>query len=370
MKTFNGNTQNLEKSIIGKVTYKVFSLKRDRILIFNKNPLFQNGIKALITNNKDLKSSLPHIQLNNFDLNEGDIVKINIDGLVQVLWEVNSSQNTIYMTDYCNSKCIMCPQPMSENSQNYHELNMKILELVDSKGLNFIGITGGEPTLNIEGLGEIINLCKKKFQHVPVFLLTNGKNFSKIENLNQITNINHKDITFCVPLYADNDFEHDYIVGASNSFNQTINGLYNLAKLSQKIEIRIVILKQNYKRLQDLSEFIYRNLPFVSHIAFMGMEYTGLAKDNLEKVYIDPQEYSKELFEAVQHLVQRNMHVSIYNLPLCLVPKGLCKYTRDSISSWKKFYIDKCDECNQKTNCSGLFETSIVQSSNIVALKI
>ena len=68
-----------------------------------------------------------------------------------------------------------------------------------------------------------------------------------------------------------------FLKEVKGSFQQTIKGLYNLAQYKQKIEIRIVILKQNYRKLKDIAEYIYRNLPFVTHIALMGMEYHGRA---------------------------------------------------------------------------------------------
>ena len=100
----------------------------------------------------------------------------------------------------------------------------------------------------------------------------------------------------------------------------------------QKIELRVVLLRQNYKRLNDLVEFIYRNLPFVVHIAFMGMEYRGRAESNFDEVSIDAIEYKSELFNAV------------------------------------KIYLSKCENCIKKEKCSGIFETSFVQSENIKAV--
>jgi hypothetical protein len=64
-------------------------------------------------------------------------------------------------------------------------------------------------------------------------------------------------------------------------------------------------MKQNYKRLLQISEFIYRNFPFISHIAFMGMEVTGHAFDNFNEIDITPQEYNENLLEALIYLQQR-----------------------------------------------------------------
>lgn len=117
--------------------------------------------------------------------------------------------------------------------------------------------------------------------------------------------------------------------------------------------------------MPQFSEFVYRNLPFVVHVAFMGMETIGLAEKNIEAVWIEPSEYMENLAKAVAHLNQRNMDVSIYNLPLCLVPKNLWKFVNDSISQWKKTFLPVCAPCSQKEQCPGLFSTSRVHSIGI-----
>ncbi len=103
-------------------------------------------------------------------------------------------------------------------------------------------------------------------------------------------------------MYSDIPEEHDFIVGCKGAFKQTIQGLYNLAKYRQKIEIRIVILRQNYKNLKNIAEYIYRNLPFVTHIAFMALEYHGNAEKIIKQISIDPIEYKEELYLAVKVL--------------------------------------------------------------------
>ena len=59
--------------------------------------------------------------------------------------------------------------------------------------------------------------------------------------------------------YADGIIPHDAIVGAKGAFVQ-ITFLHNLALLKQRIEIRIVILKQNYRYLPAWPS-LYMKLP-------------------------------------------------------------------------------------------------------------
>ena len=74
-----------------------------------------------------------------------------------------------------------------------------------------------------------------------------------------------------------------------------MKGLYNLASIGADIELRIVINKMNYQRLPQLSEFIWKNLPFVAYISFMGLEDTGQTSKKHTTVSIHPTDYQKEL---------------------------------------------------------------------------
>lgn len=366
MKKVKGRLLNANKSIIGRICYKNNILIKNRILVSDRVPLCKVGLKAIVSS-KQLRTTLPVFICDKKDFINGDIVNISLDGDCSVVWQENAEHNAFYVTDVCNSKCIMCPQV--ESNKSYYDVCDEILETLRPNQLNYVGITGGEPTLNIDKLCNLVSEIVKKSNIIPeIHILTNGRMFKDIEDVKKISSIKNCNITFGIPLYSSIAEEHDYITGVDGSFVETIEGLYNLAKYMQKIELRVVLLRQNYKRLNDLVEFIYRNLPFVVHIAFMGMEYRGRAESNFDEVSIDAIEYKSELFNAVKNCVRRKLNADIYNLPFCLVDERLEDYCRDSISEWKKIYLPKCEGCIKKEKCSGMFETSFVQSENIKAV--
>ena len=247
--------------------------------------------------------------------------------------------------------------------------NLRILKLVNSSGVSHIGITGGEPTLKPEDLRTLLRFCKERFQTATISLLTNGKKFEDLEFTRSIAETDHPGLVYCVSLYSDTDTEHDRIVGIPGSFRQTVKGLHNLALFRQRVEIRVVIFRNNYQRLPSMAEFIYRNFPFVVHVAFMGMECTGSASANLDHVWIDPTEYGLELKATVLHLNRRAIPVSIYNLPLCLIPREVWRFSKNAISTWKNIFPDQCDDCKMRSNCGGFFSTSAKQSSRISSIK-
>ena len=141
-----------------------------------------------------------------------------------------------------------------------------------------------------------------------------------------------------------------------------------MARFGLRIELRVVLHQQTYKRLPELAKFIYKNLPFVEHIAFMGLEYTGYTPKNSELLWMEPSEYSEQLEEATFYLDEMGMNVSIYNLQLCLLKPTLWKFARNSISDWKREYLDECNKCKLLKECGGVFATSKKHSNEIKAI--
>ncbi|MCE1248361.1 MAG: His-Xaa-Ser system radical SAM maturase HxsC [Firmicutes bacterium] len=301
-------------------------------------------------------------------LNAGDIVKILPNGELQLIWESASRHNAVFVTDYCNSDCIMCPQTPETKPEHHYETAKSVLSLIDEKPSLSFGITGGEPLLLPEKLIELFDVCQKRFPDVSIQLLTNGRILADFDVVAKVLKNCPARTLFCIPLYADNDVEHDAITGASGSFSQSIRGIHNLIRFKRPVEIRVVMVKQNSKRLKDLAHFIFWNFPFAVHVAFMGMETSGVASRNLENVWIDPVDYAEELAQAVTFLHQRLINVSIFNIPLCSLPENIRSFARDSISGWKKTFVPECNDCTKSNECCGFFATSVKKPEHIKPL--
>ena len=292
-------------------------------------------------------------------LHVGDIVRIDANGCVSVLWEIRSHQNAFMLTEACNCKCIMCPQPTRRHSPQLLQEAQHTLTLLKNQDIKQICITGGEPSLLGDNFIDFLHRCVNEHPTAIIDILTNGKNFSNREFTRNVAQVATNNVCFCVSLHSDIDKLHDNIVGANDSFLKTSLGLYNLAEYGCKIEIRHVINKYNYHRLLNFAEHIYNYFPFCSHYAFMGMELYGNAAQNKNEIDISPLDYSDELSDAVIYLKRRRLPISIYNIPLCLCKKSVREFARQSISSWKNTYVKECDNCDLKKDCAGFFSTSV-----------
>lgn len=368
MKQFKGTAENIEAPILGLVTRNPRSLTRvNRVLVAEETSFFSRGFAGLIR--KDCgknKSSLPQVKVSgevSDKLEEGDCVLINQDATITVVWERKAPMNPLLLTEMCDCRCVMCPQPPKVHDKTLTEISKKILNLVKIESNQTICLTGGEPTLLKEDFFAILEVLNKKHQKSNVMLLTNGKTFANFDFTKRFVSLRPKDFLTCVSMHSDVDEMHDRIVGVKDSFYKTTMGLQNLARFREKIEIRVVVSRINAYRLESIATFIQRNFPFIFHCTFMGMEITGLACDNYESVWIDPYEYRKELSRAIRVLSRANINVSIYNLPLCLLDPKSWKFARQSISGWKNDYLPICEGCSVKSQCCGIFTTSGLHQS-------
>ena len=304
-------------------------------------------------------------------LADGDVVRIDPKAnMVRAIYRKNANANFLFVTERCNSFCLMCSQPPRDVDDGHliEEL-IAAVPLFDSSTPE-LGITGGEPTLLGKRFLTLIRTIKSHLPYAAVHVLTNGRNFQDVSLAREVAEIEHSDLVFGIPLYSDIPHIHDFVVQADNAFDETIRGILNLKSLSQKVEIRVVLHKQTYQRLPELARFISRNLQFVDHVALMGLEITGFTRANLEDLWIDPIDYQSELEEAVDILRNSSIATSIYNLQRCLLPRELWSISVKSISDWKNKYYAECEGCYERSSCGGFFESSdLKKSDHIRALK-
>lgn len=365
-----GKPINIKSALVGKVTRNPERLDENSFLLVegsiselpSKNfiGILSRQDAYQVINSENIVFKIPTLE----HLMEGDIVSVGIDGNINTLYRVNSLHNTLLATERCNSNCLMCSQPPKDKNDinNLYEINKKLIPLIPKDCIE-LGISGGEPTLMGDLFFDLLSQIKTELPDTEIHLLTNGRTFAWDYMAERLGEIDNKRLMLGIPVYSDYYQVHDYIVQAENAFYQTILGLHNLARYNQRLEVRIVLHKQSIPRLTRLAKYIYKNLPFVEHVAFMGLEYIGYTPYNIEKLWIDPYEYRDELGEAVEYLAGQGMHVSIYNTPLCILPENQWKFARKSISDWKNDYLPICSTCTKLNDCGGLFTWNLKKHS-------
>lgn len=289
-----------------------------------------------------------------------DIISVNENGNIQIVFQDSSADNVLFITNKCNSNCIMCPDSNSHrkrdlgNQKTYLE---RVIDLMPSDTPH-ITITGGEPTLIKWDFIDILSQCKEKFTQTNFLMLSNGRTLSNNEYRKAFLEALPNHFRLAVPVYGSNSEDHDRITRADGSFAQTMYALSHLQK-HLELEIRIVIMRNNYQKLPQMAKYFVENLPYTYTVSFMGMELLGNAAVNREDLWIDYEATIPFVAEAIKILLASGIDARIYNYPLCNVPRNLWPITVKSITEYKIRYKEECSMCTQRDWCGGFFFSTL-----------
>ena len=365
--TTSGIASSFPNPVVGKVSRERLerNVRSDRIFVTESVPNLLDDLDGYIgvligARPIDLHAAMPIISgvEDLSHIRTGDILALEPrSGFVRTLYRPDSHHNVIFATERCNSNCLMCSQPPKDRDDVSASItrNLRLISLIDEAPKRLV-ITGGEPTILGDGLLAIVRALRDRFPETYLHMLTNGRIFAWPEFTEKLAEVRHPEFVLGIPLYSDDASIHNFVVQATDAFDQTVLGLHQLARYGLRVEIRVVLHAITIPRLAHLAEYIYRNLSFAEHVALMGMEHVGYAPRNMEKLWIDPFDYQNELETAVEFLSIRGMKVSIYNHQLCVLRHSLWKFARKSISDWKNSYAQECQTCGEINNCGGFFK--------------
>jgi len=290
----------------------------------------------------------------------GDIIAIAPAGTqVEVLWRRRSPHNSILLTERCDNYCLMCSQPPKERDDSGLLRRAAALIRMLPPNAPELGFTGGEPTLYGGGLVALLRTATQCLPDTELHLLSNGRRFADPDFAAEYATVNNPRLMVGIPVFGAESSLHDYVVQARGAFDETITGILALARLRQRVEVRVVLQKHTAPAIVEIAEFIARNLPFVEKVALMGLEMTGLARANLADVWIDPYDYLGDLAEAAQLLKHAGVRTNIYNHQLCVLDRRVWPLAVRSISDWKNEFLPECMSCSVREDCGGLFASSV-----------
>jgi His-Xaa-Ser system radical SAM maturase HxsC len=316
------------------------------------------GNLALLTDSKELfnLSGIPSIYEYGEQILPGDVVAAYDDAkFAHILFRESDAHHTVFLTNRCNSNCLMCSQPPTPQNDSWliDEAIQVANHMRMSPGL--IGFTGGEPLLLGDSLKVVLTAFRDCHPETAIDLLTNGRLLSEQAFTALFPEESPKNITWMVPLYGHADFLHDFVVQSPGAFEQTLDGLLTLQNHHQPIQLRIVLIKPVLEVLPQLCAFIARNLPFVYEVALMGCEPIGFALANRDACEVDVRDWWNEIEAGIAHLHRIRLTVLLMNIPLCALPAHLHRYAHRSISDWKNAFADECKSCVANDQCTGLF---------------
>ena len=291
------------------------------------------------------------------EVTHGDIILERDSGRIQKLHDASSSSALVYITNQCNSNCVMCPDSAKQRSRqsNITEDYLKeYLSLLPSD-LEHVDITGGEPTLLKDALPEIIEKTMEQTEHAEILMLSNGRSFAVKAYTERFAGFSGNRFKIEIPIHSADEAIHDYIAGCLGSFKQTVRGIHNLLACRIQVGIRIVVSKLNYQELERIIHFIHREFPQILYVNIMGMEVLGNAWKNRENVWVEFEEIKPYLENGVKACIESGLNTRLYNFPLCLFEERYWYCYKKSISDYKIRYFPECGGCREKEKCGGFF---------------
>ena len=160
----------------------------------------------------------------------------------------------IKLTDMCNANCSVCSNRGNEkaSSLDYNKLKF-VIETLDKKNLiNRIGITGGEPFLDMDSLNKTLNAIFEVKPDAFVTINTNGFNINECLKLDRVNDI-----------YGIHISRHHYLDEVNNEFfgipvaskNDIMNVMKN-ASNDELIRLNCLLMKSYINNSEEVEKYL------------------------------------------------------------------------------------------------------------------
>jgi pyruvate-formate lyase-activating enzyme len=278
----------------------------------------------------------------------------------------------------CNNKCLFCSVHNSCLNQNIGNASTEDLEKQIHKNkneFNYISFIGGEFTIRKDSL-HLTSLASDLGYKIT--LETNGRRLANKKYCDSILANNFSALT--VSIHGDCKETHDKITGAKNSFNESFQGLKNVANNKnrpKKVIINFVINKINYKEIPDFLNKTLNNQEIeIDSINFLYIKSTCLSNLNEERLKKIVPTFTESL-PYLKKALNFNRVVCHY-VPPCILKnddyiKKISDQKEKENTSKNRFSDDpdaydnlysavlkeqiklkSCEKCKEYENCSGI----------------
>ena len=219
--------------------------------------------------------------------------------------------------------------------------------------VNVVYVSGGEPTIRPDFF-ESLAYISKSFPHARINILSNGRRFFYADFAEKC--LSFSNVNFIIPIHGWDSKSHDAITRTKESFAQTTAGLKNLFALrnpGQEIEIRIIIHKLNYKKLNKIFDLIFKEFPLVDRVVAIFLEYEGHAIKNFKSVELSYKEFFPEFKKLKKYLIKFN-EIRFYHFPLCVLPREFWPYMWRTLDADEVIFLPQCGKCAVNNFCLGI----------------
>ncbi len=269
----------------------------------------------------------------------------------------------------CNSHCKFCYTEWTRSSRDLttDEVKDSLQRIRNVTDLDSIVITGGEPTIRTD-LIEIFQFANELGFH-KISLQTHAGELSDYTFLKKLFELGLQKML--VSLHGPNSNIHDKITNSSGSFEQVLQALHNIAKLSVLTTVNVVICNDNYRHLKEIVILLDNTQLKSKVIRFSYPIIEGAAFDNGRDVCVSFPKLRFWLLEAITFAQNKGMIVQTFGIPLCILGKtntfpvntpeinsrllSASVFNRDNIPRGEEYVnLQVCKKCSVIDNCSGI----------------
>ncbi len=257
----------------------------------------------------------------------------------------------------------MCTNPADfqseENAQSY--TYQQVVERAKRLGERLrntkenINLTGGEPTIHPRFL-ELLGWFRKQFPGNKLVLATNGRMFNYPWFAKKVLEFDNLAIE--VAILGPNKKLHEALTRTKGSFGQTTGGILNILKYrnsSQELELRIIITKVNFKRLDKIINFIKKEFSAADRLVLVFPEVEGSAGKNFKMVGLTYKELKPYFSLSLMGKWKKGLtEIRLYHFPLCVIDPGLWQYAWRTLREDEISFLPGCSKCLYKKYCLGI----------------
>ncbi len=266
----------------------------------------------------------------------------------------------------CNNNCVFCHSQGLEPKLGPNSLVLAKIEKAVQKGAIMVAFSGGEPTIRPE-LVKWAKYCQQR--GIAIGLITNGRMLSYKELTRELVDLGLKYVH--IGLHGATARQHNSIVG-SESFNQVLPAIENLAKLKVELVLNTVITPLNLNSLVDIFNLL-RSFQGIG-LKFSMAEPKGAAYTTMEKVVPHLKKAAEKVIEVFTYAQKRanGWRLCYEGIPFCLLKGwehlygGLRQHGFYMMSEAyetafypvddrNKMKTKRCENCTHYEKCPGLY---------------
>jgi len=288
----------------------------------------------------------------------------------------------------CNHNCLNCP--LSTYDRLHGQLDQKVIEHnIRQLSMNgsdvHVTISGGEPTLNPSFL-DVLNILGNANANITV--LSNATSCQNMDFVDTMIEALGEDYDFekfkyITAIHSFHQSVHDKLTGTPGSYLETMRGLENLDTRNIQIMIKSIMNKVTAHDMRATMEYLCSS--FSNNVGFQlcSTDYSGRCRKNLEELYInsvDLQPFVEDTLDSYERNKDNcGRKLEIIETPLCLVDPYYWKYyvihgeknttyiapnaetdgnIKDEISSLCHTNYKECSDCDVRSYCSGVWEST------------